>query len=410
MKNDLYIVGIGPGSADQLTAKAAAVIRTADCIVAAPRNANLADGHANVIILKDFAETFEKMEQEMKKGSVAVLVSGDPGMYSLLPLIKKKFTAARLKVVSGVGALQSLCCEIGESWDDAVILSGHGRPLSEAKLLSAADRNGKTIFFCGGEKSARWVCKTLSAGGLNELSVTVGERLSYPDQRISGGSPSSLARRSFDSLSIVLIRNYEPWRPPFNRLKDEDFIRGDVPMTKSEVRSVILDKLELTEESLLWDIGAGTGSVAVSAALLCGEGEVHAIECAPEAVELEKENKRKFHCHNLKIHQGRCPAAMKSLPRPTHVFVGGSGGELREILRRVSSYGRRVRVVVSAVSLQTICAAAEELESAAFSSLEVTQLAISKSKAVGNSKIMASQNPITIFSAWTNEKEGGEKR
>lgn len=410
MKNELFVVGIGPGAASQLTAEASAVIGAADCIVAAPRHTALAAGHAKVLILRDFAETFEKMTAELEKGSVAVLVSGDPGMYSLLPLIRKKFGGARIKIIPGIGALQSLCAETGESWNDAVILSGHGRRLSEARLLVTADRNSKTILFCGGDKTPGWVCKTLAENGVDGVEVIVGERLSYSDQRISKGKAALLTRRSFDPLSLVMILNGEPWQPPFNRLRDEDFIRSGVPMTKSEVRSAILDRLELTPDAVFWDIGAGTGSIAVSAALLCPEGEVYAVDNNPQAIELEKENRKKYHCFNMKIHQGRCPEALTVLPRPTHVFIGGSGGELREILRAVAALGGGIRVVVSAVSLQAICAAAEVMEGAGFSSPEAAQFAVSKSKAAGNCTIMASQNPVTIFSAWTNNMEGRGKR
>lgn len=410
MKNDLYVVGAGPGSPVRLTAEAAKIISEAGCVVAAPRHACLAGNHGNVVMLRDFAGTFGRIEEELKRGSVVVLVSGDPGIYSLLALVRKKFAAARLRVVPGISSLQSLCCEIGESWEDAVILSGHGRSLGEERLLTAADRTGKVIFFCGSDRTPGWVCKTLERNGLGGLEVIVGERLSYPDQRISRGTPAALARLSFDDLSLALIRNAEPWKPPFGRLKDEDFVRSGVPMTKGEVRSIILDKLELAPDSIFWDIGAGTGSIAVSAALACPEGQVHAVESDPLAVELEKSNKKKFHCFNMKIHQGRCPAAMEKLPRPTRVFIGGSGGELREILSGVASRGKGIRVVVAAVSMRTICAASEVLESEFFSSPEVTQLTVSKSKAVGNSKIMVSQNPITIFSAWTAEKEGGKKK
>lgn len=405
MKNELFVVGAGPGAPDCLTAEAYAIIDGADCVVAAPRNLNLARGRGRLLPLKDFSETFEKIEEELKKGSVAVLVSGDPCMYSLLPLLKKKFGGTQLKVIPGISSLQSLCCEAGVSWEDALILSGHGRQVSESQLLTAADRNGKIIFFCGADKSPAWVCQTLAAGGHGELEVVVGERLSYRDQRISCGSPSLLARRAFDPLSVVLIRNSKPWTPSFNRLRDEDFIRSQIPMTKSEVRSLILDRLELTPDAVFWDIGAGTGSISISAALMCPAGEVHAIESDPCAVELEKQNKEKFHCFNMKIYQGRCPAVMEYLPRPTHIFIGGSGGALKEILESAVSYGKGIRVVVSAVSLQTMSVAADMLRGPGFTSLDVTQLAVNKSKIAGNSKIMVAQNPITVFSAWTTGEE-----
>lgn len=404
MRNELYVVGVGPGSPSFLTAEAAKIIKEADCVAAAPRNAALAEGHRNILPLGDFAAAFEKIRLELEKGSVAVLVSGDPGIYSLLPLIKKKFPAARLRVIPGVSAMQYLCCEAGESHERAAILSGHGRPVSAACLLTAADRNEKTIFFCGSDKSPRWVCETLAANDIENIEVTVGERLSYPDQRVSRGTPGQLSGRQFDPLSVVLIRNSAPWTPPLGRLGDDDFIRSGVPMTKSEVRSVILDKLELTRGAALWDIGAGTGSVSVSAALMCPDCEIYAVDSDARAAALTEGNRKKFHCFNMRVLHGRGSEVISGLPVPTHVFIGGSGGELRDILTRVAGLGRRVRVVVSAVSLRTLGEACAVMDGDGFSQFEAVQLAVSRSKALGESRIMAAQNPVMICSAWTKRR------
>lgn len=405
MKNELYVVGVGPGSPGLLTAEAAKIIKEADCVAAAPRNAVLAAGHGNILPLGDFAVAFEKMRLELEKGSVAVLVSGDPGMYSLLPLIKKKFPDARLRVVPGISAMQYLCCEAGESHERAAVLSGHGRPVSEACLLAAADRNEKTIFFCGGDKSPQWVCETLAENDMEHIEVTVGERLSYPGQRVSCGTPRQLSGLGFDPLSVVLIRNSAPWTPPPGRPRDEDFIRSGVPMTKSEVRSVILDKLELTPGAVLWDIGAGTGSVSVSSALMCPDCEIYAVDGDARAVALAEENRRKFHCFNMRVIHGRGTDVIGQLPAPTHIFIGGSDGELRELLARAAGFGSGVRVVVSAVSLRTLGEACKAMEGEDFSRFEAVQLAVSRSKALGNSRIMAAQNPVTICSAWTRHRE-----
>jgi precorrin-6Y C5,15-methyltransferase (decarboxylating) len=175
------------------------------------------------------------------------------------------------------------------------------------------------------------------------------------------------------------------------------------------VRTVILDRLRLSLDSVLWDIGAGTGSVSVACARLCPFGEVHALERLPEAVSILRANKARFRSYNLFIHEGGAPAALDDLPPPTHVFVGGSGGRLREILEYVRGRGENVRVVVSGVTLGTICAAFETLGGPGFHSRDALQISVSRGRALGESVVMTAQNPVTLLSAWTTDKADMDK-
>lgn len=407
MRNKLFVVGVGPGSADQLTSAARETIRRAGLVVAAPRHRALADGHPNVAALGNFEETFDAIDAALEQGSVAVLVSGDPGVFSLLPLLKKRFPGDDLEAVPGVSSLQSLCAAARETWIDAAILSGHGRDLSEAKLLDAADQNGKTIFFCGPQWNPRRLCRLLADWDMNHLRLAVGERLSYGDQRLSRGTPAELAARDYDDLSLVLIENPTPWEKPQARPRDADFLRADAPMTRETVRSAILDELRLRRDSTLWDLGAGTGSVTVAAALFCTDGQVCAVEKNPDAAALVARNVKKFHRHNVALYEGDNAAVLPSLPRPTHVFVGGSGSELPELLRAVAALGEGIRVVVSAVAFKTYAAAAEILAGTGFRDFDAVQVAVGRAKKIGGTFIMAAQNPVTIFSAFTaSQKEG----
>jgi precorrin-6Y C5,15-methyltransferase (decarboxylating) len=178
-------------------------------------------------------------------------------------------------------------------------------------------------------------------------------------------------------------------------------------MTRGEVRTVVLDKLRLTPDSVVWDIGAGTGSVAVACARFCPWGDVHAVERSADAAALLRRNKERFKSYNLWIHEGNAASLLSSLPRPTHVFVGGSGGELRQILEHVGSRGGKIRVVVSGVTLGTVCAAFEVLGGAGFYGRDALQISVSRSRLVANSVIMAAENPVTLLSAWTRAEEGG---
>ncbi|MBP5212009.1 MAG: precorrin-6y C5,15-methyltransferase (decarboxylating) subunit CbiE, partial [Pyramidobacter sp.] len=189
MRHKLYVVGVGPGAPDQLTAAAQDIIARAGLVVAAPRHRALADSHPRVIELGRFEDAFMEIDQTLDSSSAAVLVSGDTGVFSLLPLVRKRFPHEEIEVIPGISSLQTLCARLGQTWIDAAIVSGHGRALSESGLLDAADQNAKVIFFCGPEWKPERVCSVLTDDGMNDLHVTIGERLSYENERISTGSP-----------------------------------------------------------------------------------------------------------------------------------------------------------------------------------------------------------------------------
>lgn len=400
--NRIIVVGAGPGAPSQLTRAAEDAVRGCRCAVAAERHAWMAEGCGKIIILRGFDDTFSEMERELEKGDVAVIVSGDPGIYSLMPLLKKRFPERRVEAVPGISSLQSLCAEAAERWDDAKILSGHGRGISGAKVLSTVDCSRATIFFCGTDKTPRWFCRLLAENGLDGVEITVGERLSYGDKKIVRGRPSEVAEKEFGPLSIVLAVNPSPSEAPQALPCDSDFIREkDIPMTREEVRAVILAKLGLSRASVLWDIGSGTGSISAAAAALCPDGEVCAVEIAPAAAELSVRNMKKLRAYNVRVHVGAALETVDALPAPTHIFVGGSGRELPELLEKIASMEAGIKVVVSAVTLKTYSIASEALSGPGFSGFDAVQINVSRMKKIGESAIMAAQNPVTIFSAVT---------
>jgi precorrin-6Y C5,15-methyltransferase (decarboxylating) len=183
-------------------------------------------------------------------------------------------------------------------------------------------------------------------------------------------------------------------------------------MTREETRTIVLDTLRPAPDAVVWDIGAGTGSVSIACSRLCPYGEVHAIERLPEAVELLNANRKKFHAYNLFIHEGDAEISLDSLPRPTHVFVGGSGGKLPQILERVKNLGTaggEIFTAVSGVTLKTIATAYEILSGDGFGGLNVTQFSVSRGKIAGGSMILAAQNPVTLLSARAGKSEDNER-
>lgn len=180
-------------------------------------------------------------------------------------------------------------------------------------------------------------------------------------------------------------------------MRDEWFIRGEVPMTKSEVRAAAISKLELNPEAVLYDIGAGTGSVAVEASRLLPNGMVYAIEKKPEAVELIIANKKRFGADRVHVVQGTAPGAFLGLPRPTHAFIGGSSGGMGDILHILMEENPQIRVVINIIALESLGAVMEVLKTLGIDG-EIVSVQVSKAKKAGSFHLMQGQNPVYIIS------------
>ncbi|MCR5335165.1 MAG: precorrin-6y C5,15-methyltransferase (decarboxylating) subunit CbiE, partial [Synergistes sp.] len=345
MRNKIYVLSAGPGDPEELTPAVKEALMRSCAAAAAPRHRHLAGGHPNIIDMKDFKETFAALRSELDNGDVSVLVSGDAGIYSLLPLIKKNFQQEESVVLPGISSFQSVCAKACATWQDAVILSGHGRGISDEKILDAVEHNRSVIFFCDADKNPAWLCSLLAEAGLGAVEAVTGERLGASGERVRRARAEELAKESFDPLSIVLLINEEHTARPALLPQDEDFIRTEgVPMTHEEVRAAIIAKLRLTRDDVLWDIGAGTGSVSIAAAQICAA--VHAVEVNAAAADLVRRNAEKFRLHNIKVYEMSAMDALYRLPAPDAVFIGGSGKELPAILERVASAGAGIRVAV----------------------------------------------------------------
>ena len=302
-----------------------------------------------------------------------------------------------MEVLPGLSSLQTLCARLKTSYEDVIPLSLHGR---EGDVVPDVAQNRRVFALVGGENGAGALCRTLAEAGLGEVRVSVGERLGYPEETVTVGTAAELAERAFDPLSALLIENAAavPFAPG---LPDELFQRGGgadgriVPMTKSEIRALALSRLRLTADAVCWDVGAGTGSVSVEMALQARRGRVYAIEKKEEALALLAENKARFHVSNLEIVPGSAPGACRDLPAPTHVFIGGSSGSLREIVDLILEKNPKARIVAAAVTLESVA----ELTgiSRDFPSRSVVCLSAARGREAGPYCLMAGQNPVYLF-------------
>ena len=395
---DVTVVGIGPGGEETQTAEVRAAISRAGCLIGAKRMLEAAARPGQMLFDAIAPEKIaEVIASHPEYASFTVVMSGDTGFFSgtkkLLPLLD----TCRVRVLPGLSSMSVLCARLGVSYEDAVAVSLHGR---QRDIVRDVRSNGKVFALVGGDGGMQALCRRLTDAGLGSVRVSAGERLGYPDEKITTGTASALCETAFDRLSAALIENDSPDEIITPGLPDEAFLRSlepgkIVPMTKSEVRSVCLSKLQLTENAVCWDIGAGTGSVAAEMALLARRGSVYAVERNEAALPLLEENRKKFRLENLHIVPGNAPEACLSLPAPTHVFLGGTAGKLDAILAAALQKNPNARIVATAVTLESVGALCACMKDFSFS--ECVSLQVSRAKAAGPYHLMQGQNPVYIF-------------
>lgn len=405
-KRNVYLAGIGPGGSEMLTEQVKAALEACDCILGAKRVAEAVENFEKPIYCIYHApEVAAFIKEKEDFGSIVVVLSGDPGFYSgakKLIAALKEMPDVEVTVLPGISSVICLAARLGISWEDGALISIHGR---HQNFIHAILHNEKTFLLLGGEDSGKELCEKLSYYGLGDTEVYIGRQLSCPDEEIIHKKGGELKEKDCLGLAAACIVNPSPKSCVYRSVADTEFIRGQVPMTKSEVRTVSLSKLALTKDAVLYDVGAGTGSISVEAALLSGNIKVYAVEKNPQAVRLLEENRRKFRCDNICVKEGTAPEALEELEAPTHVFIGGSCGKLKEIVRTVRKKNPKVRIVITAVSLETLKEVMEEETQGLLKDPEIVQIAAARAKKLGGHHLMTALNPVYIISDGAESRE-----
>lgn len=390
MKKKLYIIGAGTGSEDFLTQRALKLMKTCDVIYSTAHR--FLSGSKRKVIECSVTEMPQLIETSRGQ-NIALLVSGDTGFFSIAGSLSEKLeNTVDIEVVCGISSLQYFCSKTGNSYENIKVVSLHGR---EKSILGLISYNPKVFVLTGGENKAHSICKSLSDHGLTEIKAVVGENLSMPEERIVMGTVEELAGYTFGNLAVMLLENpdYVNCHIP---LVDEDFQRGEVPMTKEEVRAVTLAKLAIEPCDTVYDIGAGTGSVAIEMARRAFDGSVYAIEKNPEALELISKNRVKLGAYNVKVVSGTAPDIFEGLPVPDKAFIGGSSGNMADIVRHLTEVNPGIHIVANAITLESLNAAINSFEENGFDA-EVVCINSSVSKKVGGYHMMNANNPVYII-------------
>jgi precorrin-6Y C5,15-methyltransferase (decarboxylating) len=399
----LVILGTGMGP-DSLSAEGRSALAEAELWFGAPRLLELFQGlfagTAPPVLFPFYrAEQIIETLEGRTENTIAVLVSGDTGFYSAAAglygaLQNYQQTGApslTIRMLPGISSVSAFFARLGLPWQDAALLSFHGR--DAAALTGTVRRNRHT--FCLTGSNAADVGEALCRAGYGALPVHTGENLGSPGERVRTITAEELSRLELAPLSVLVIVNNESDDSVRFGLKDALFDRDeDIPMTKSEIRGLSLSGLGLRPGDICYDIGAGTGSVAVEMALAAYRGRVYAIERHAGALPLIARNLRRFHLGNVVVVEGAAPDALEGLPPPDAAFIGGSGGRLGAIVSLLRSKNPRVRMVITAITLETAAAALAALPDA-----ELTQIFAARSKKAGGSRLLMAQNPVMIIRA-----------
>ena len=398
------IIGIGPGNPDLLTGAARQAIAESNILIGDKRMLSaFADDSKTVYdTIKTSAIADIAAKADPVKDVLAVLVSGDVGFFSLAKTISGKLPDCECVRYCGISSLVYFASKLQLSWDDAKIVSMHGR---DQNLVAAVAQNKKVFSLTGGEHSPQALCKQLCEHGMGQVTVYVGENLSYPEEKITQGTAEEISALNFPSLSVMMLLNDEAngFAPTVHGLADDLFMRSKVPMTKQEVRSVSMSKLMPKATDLIYDIGAGTGSCSVELALIAKQGKVWAFERNPVAVELLGKNKELFGLSNLEIIAGEALENIKTMPAPDCVFVGGSGGDLCEMLDVIYAKNSKCRVVINAITVETLAQVAAYYKEHEDYSLEIVNVFVARGKHLGSYNLMIAQNPVYVMTALKKE-------
>lgn len=239
------------------------------------------------------------------------------------------------------------------------------------------------------------LCFKMMEYGYGNLQVYAGENLGLENERILSGKAKSMTGADFSGLSVMLVLNHEPEDNPLFGIQDDAFIREKVPMTKSEIRAVVMSKLNIKKTDVCWDLGCGTGSVSVEMANFAIKGSVYSIDQNARAIKLTRQNARKFGCDNIITVLRNLSEGLDDLPVPDVVFIGGGSGSLLEVLKVVLKKNPNCKIMITAVSVETIAAIIRMHEEEKFN-IEMTQIAVTRTKTIGEHTMFNAANPIIL--------------
>jgi precorrin-6Y C5,15-methyltransferase (decarboxylating) len=397
-KPHIAIIGIGLGPQD-MPAEALRSVASAQVLIGGRRHLALFPGHdgEKIIIGSNAAAQVKSLKTRLRGKSAAVLASGDPNFYGIAALFYEHFPKEHISVLPNCTAFQAAFARIKEPWDDAVFISVHGR--SMPALDGIVRKAGTFVVYCGGAHTPAAVAAYLieKDRGLGACKAWVFDSLGSPAEKICAGTLKRMRRIENTSLCMMIIKNEKPGITASLGIADSAFAHRRGMITRRDVRLAALARLELAGGLVLWDIGAGSGSVAIEAAGLYPDSTAYALERDPARFRDLQENIKKFRVPNVTAIHGSAPAACAVLPAPDRVFIGGSGGGLPAILKQAAF---RLKpggcIVVNCVVMETLEAVISFFRKRRWH-YEVTAMQLAHLSSETKPAIFRAENPVFVI-------------
>lgn len=405
------VVGMGDEGCPGLSSIAANAVAKAQILAGGKRHLDFFPQFSGekIVFKDDLTQTIKRIAELSLEHTICVLASGDPLFFGIGNLIRKKVGPEYVDFIPAPSSVQHAFAKIGIPWDDAEVLSLHGR--SSKGLITKLKFLNKVALFTDKINHPKGIASYLLSFNESEWTAFVCENLGGEKERIRKFDLKSLSEEEgIDPLNVlVLIRNSVNWKPPtvVPNVSEENYSKR-VPkkglITKKEVRILSIAFLNIREDSVIWDIGAGSGSIAIEAAQIAKNGKSYAIEIDPEGIEICKQNILLQKTDNVHVISGKAPEVLEKLPDPDCIFVGGSNGDIYEIIRislnKLSPLGS---LVINAVTIDNVSQIYQSFKKLKLVP-EVTLLNVSRGRVLKDYLRYEALNPIHIFKIKKPEK------
>ncbi|MFK5950427.1 MAG: precorrin-6y C5,15-methyltransferase (decarboxylating) subunit CbiE [Methylococcales bacterium] len=415
------IIGVLDNGIKGLTADTLKLIQSANLVIGASRTLKLFSKQITHAEQKDLSGQLKDVPRWISTAlqanqQVVVLATGDPLCHGIASYLYKKLTAEQLQIIPNISSIQLAFAQIGLAWQDAKIVSVHSKDATEwskgagpehgfYSLLQAMLNTDKLAILTGPENSPDRIVRMMLIENIaDQFDISVAENLLCADEKVIQNEPAAyIADQAFNGNDIVIL-NRKKTRIPvvLFGLQDSDFYQRKPDkglITKREVRAVSLARMQLKPDSIVWDIGAGSGSVGLEAARLCSKGYVYAVEKNSADYEIAGKNADQLAIYNYQLIHSKAPVGLDNWPAPDAIFIGGTGGELAGLIQLcLSRLNPGGWLVMNFVTIENLTTAIETLKQIN-ANWDMTQLQASRSQAILHMYRMQAENPVWIVSA-----------